>query len=66
MSTSRIDHDLGTSNHADAVKYFNRLLVDMKKWKLGYEHDPVTMERLEEGTKHVQELDQCRRPSKFF
>jgi len=62
----RIADDNGTPNHGEAADYFNQLILDLKKRLLGHEHEPITMERLNEGTKHVLELDQCRRPTRMY
>jgi hypothetical protein len=66
LQEKRIAEDPGLSNHAEAADFFNRLLLDLKKQLLGYPHDPVTMERLNQGTAHVLDLDRCRRPMKLY
>jgi hypothetical protein len=62
----RIADDPGVPNHPEAAAYFNALILDLKKQLLGYPHDAVTMERLEEGTEHVGELAECRRPARVY
>lgn len=62
----RIAEDPGLANHSDAAYYFNQLLLDLKKQLLGAPFEPITMDRLNEGSKHVQELDQCRRPMRRY
>lgn len=64
--SDRIGDDPGVPNHGEAADYFNRLLLDLKKQLLRHEHDPITMERLNDGTKHVLELDGCRRPLRRY
>ena len=49
-------------NHAEAVRYFNRLILDLKKREMGLKHDPITMERLNEADKHIQDIQNCTRP----
>lgn len=47
--------------HGEAVAYFNRLIMDLKKQLLGGAYfEPITMERLNESRKHFNDLDQCR------
>lgn len=66
MATKRIADDLGSPNHDEAMQFFNQLLIDLKKQLLGYEHDEITMDRLNEGTKHVADIQNCRSPDKFY
>lgn len=67
MTASRIADDLGIPNHQAAADYLNRLLIDLKCIQLGHPPtQPITMERLMEGSKHVQDLDQCRRPGRVY
>ena len=64
--SERIAEDQGQPNHAAVANFFNQLLLDLKKQMLGSEHVPITMERLNEGTQHVLNLDGCRSPTKFW
>jgi hypothetical protein len=58
---NRIAGEPTIQNHGEAAGYFNRLLIDLKKRVMGLEHEPITMERLEEGTKHVRDIAECQR-----
>lgn len=62
----RICDDPGLPRHREAGDYFNRLLLDLKKLLLGHSHDAITMERLDEGTQHVLDLDRCREPMRKY
>ena len=42
-----------------------RLIIDLKKKEMGREHQPITMERLEEATKAIGKLQQCRKRGLF-
>ena len=53
-------------NHSKAVGYFNQLLIDLKLQALGEKHEPITMERLEEGTKHVRDVAGCQRVARIY
>jgi hypothetical protein len=63
---SRIADDPGIPRHATEAYYFNQLLMDLKKQLLGYPYDPITMERLDQGTRYVLNLDVCREPMKRY
>lgn len=63
---NRIMDDPGMPLHGDAANFFNQLILDLKKNLLGHDHDPITMERLNIGAKHVFELDRCREPMKRY
>ena len=57
----RIADDIGVMNHGDAIAYFNALILDLKKQFLGHSSaQPITMERLNEGSKHIGDLMACR------
>lgn len=58
---SAICDDPGIMNHFGAVGFFNRLIIDLKLRELGEEHDPITMERLEEASAHVRDIAACTR-----
>jgi hypothetical protein len=66
VGVQRIADDIGVGNHDEAADYFSRLIIDLKKQLLGHDHDPITMERLNEGTKHVSSIMDCRRPSRYY
>lgn len=62
----RIMDDPGIANHGEAIDFFNQLILDLKKKMHGFPHEEITAERLDQGTKHVGELMQCRSQSKFY
>lgn len=66
MTTKRIANDPGQPCHMAEADYFNKLIIDLKMQILGAPFEPVSMERLEEGTKHVLALDECRRESRLW
>ena len=51
------------SNHSEAVRFFNRLIIDLQLRRLGKEHEPITVERLNEAGKHIRDIQQCKRPA---
>ena len=46
--------------HAEAVRFFNRLIIDLKKKLAGIEHDPITEERLNEASRHISDIQACK------
>ena len=58
---SKITGEPMIQNHSEAVGYFNLLLIDLKLQNLGEEYEPITMERLEEGTRHIRDIAECQR-----
>lgn len=53
------DHSVMT--HLMEVGVLTTLIIDLKKRELGREHTPITMERLDEATKAIGQIQQCRR-----
>ena len=52
--------------HVIEMDYFNALIVDLKLKELGKPMlRAIDMERLEEGTKHIRTLMQCRKKMLF-
>lgn len=61
MTLSRIA-DRGEMTHVIECGHLVRLVIDLKLQLLGREmRDPITMERLDEATKHIGKIQQCRR-----
>jgi hypothetical protein len=54
-----------TPIHNEEIAFFTRLLIDLKKREVGHAYEAITMERLEEGTRHVQTLFQCKKKGLF-
>ncbi len=71
--SERIADDPGMPNHAAEADFFSQLLIDLKKMLhfvnadrlLVVDGNPITLARLEEGTKHVFALGKCRDKSLF-
>lgn len=54
--------DRGYMKHDQEIGFLTSLLIDLKLIELGREaRTPITMERLEEATRHVSALMQCRK-----
>ena len=51
--------------HAEECSVLTTLLIDLKKRELGREFEPITMERLEEASKFVSKIQQCRKQVLF-
>lgn len=47
--------------HSEECRILTRLLIDLKKKDLGREHAAITMERLDEASKAVGSIQQCRK-----
>ena len=59
----QIADDTGMLKHAEAIDFFNRLIIDLKLVLLHHENwqdAPMDINRLEEATKHINNLMQCR------
>jgi hypothetical protein len=54
-----------TMTHMQECSLLTTLLVDLKKRELGREHQPITMERLEEASQAVGKIQQCRQQALF-
>ena len=50
-------------NHDEAVRYFNRLVIDLMLELDGLDHEPITKERLREATRHIRDIQECCRPA---
>lgn len=59
--TARIS-ERGIMTHLEEVGPLTSLLIDLKKQQLGYDFAPITMERLEECSKAIAKIMQCRKP----
>lgn len=51
--------------HMEECGLLTALLIDLKKRELGREHTAITMERLDEASKAVGKLQQCRKQALF-
>jgi len=51
--------------HAEECSMLTWLIIDLKKRQLAREHQPITMERLDEATKAIVKLQQCRKQGLF-
>ncbi len=51
------------SKHSSAILFFDSLIVDLKLVELGHEPiKPVTLERLEQASRHIQDIQRCTEP----
>lgn len=54
--------DRGYIKHDEEVGFFTSLLIDLKLREMGREpRQPITLERLDQATKHVRTVMQCRK-----
>lgn len=51
--------------HMEECGVLTSLLIDLKKRELGREHVPITMERLDEASRAVGKIQQCRKQALF-
>lgn len=51
--------------HSEECSTLTTLLVDLKKRELGREHAPITIARLDEATKAIGKIQQCRQQALF-
>lgn len=51
--------------HAQECSFLTSLIIDLKKRELGREHSPITMERLDEASKTIGKIQQCRKQALF-
>lgn len=51
--------------HGMQIACFTQLLIDLKKRELGHAYRPITIARLEECSRHVQTLFQCKKKMLF-
>ena len=54
-----------TMTHMMECGVLTALIIDLKKRELGREHTPITMERLEEASKAIGTIQQCRKQALF-
>jgi hypothetical protein len=45
--------------HDSAADWLNRLVINLKKFLLGFEGDPITLERLAEFREYRAEIESC-------
>lgn len=65
-SALRISADRGLPKHGKEIGFLNDLIIDLKLQAIGRQvREPVTMERLEEATKHIGALMQCREQTRM-
>jgi len=62
----RIMDDPGHPRHLAAMQWMNALVLDLKKQLLEHEHEPITIERLNQFDQHYRDLEQCRDPMKLY
>lgn len=62
----RIKPDHTAPEHEEAIRWVDDLTLRMKLQLLGEEHEPITMEQLNEWFKHRRELERCRRRLIFY
>lgn len=54
-----------TITHMEECSLLTALLIDLKKRELGREHAQITMERLDEASKAIGIIQQCRKQVLF-
>jgi hypothetical protein len=47
--------------HAVELEPLTRLMLDLKKQALGYSFTPITMDRLDECARAIQQISRCRK-----
>lgn len=53
--------EMGVMKHVQAIEFFNDLIIDLKLLQLGkLPRQPITMERLEDATRHLVDLERCK------
>ena len=57
--------DRGMMTHMAECSKLTSLLIDLKKREMGLEYDRITMERLEDASKAVGRIQQCRQRGLF-
>lgn len=58
--------EFGATKHSAEIDFLTDLLIDLKKRELGNEpREPITMDRLNEASKHVSKLFACREKVRF-
>ncbi len=51
--------------HMEECRVLTGLIIDLMKRELGREYVPITMERLEEASKAIGTVQQCRKQAFF-
>lgn len=51
--------------HSEECGVLTSLLIDLKKREMGLEYTAITTERLDEASKAVGKIQQCRRQALF-
>lgn len=59
-------HDHRIRNHEEVQRWVRQLVIDLKLRELGEEHEPITLERLQEWDTFDLELDNCTRPAVYY
>jgi hypothetical protein len=60
-ASTPIHDNRGYAKHREQIAFFNDLIIDLKKQALGHEPGkPIDMPRLDQASRHVAELFQCR------
>lgn len=54
-----------TMTHIEECGILNSLLIDIRKQLLGYEHNPITNARLDDCSKALGRIQQCRQQALF-
>ncbi|MGE4195950.1 MAG: hypothetical protein AB7G11_02345 [Phycisphaerales bacterium] len=63
----RIAEPTDMPKHHEAILFFNRLIIDLKKQAMNHPPtEPITMERLMEGSRHLDEVAACRDRTRFY
>lgn len=57
--------DYGEMTHFQEIGCLTKLMLDLKKQKLGYTFDEISEERLEECSKAIHNIMQCRKKGLF-
>lgn len=52
--------DIGEMTHLVELGPITKLMLDLRKQSLGKEFDPITPERLDECSKAIHQIMQCR------
>jgi hypothetical protein len=51
--------------HSEECSLLTTLIIDLKKRELGRQYEPITMARLEEASKAIGKIQQCRKQAFF-
>jgi len=58
--------ELMLRDHDEAAKFFGKLIHDLALDLIEMEHDPITVERLNEARRHLRDIKECQRPARVF